>query len=722
MRTTEVFKLINKIKIAIIIFTIATIIIVKLLLPSNVVKIEDIVVEYDHYNLQESEPSKPEESIQAYTENLLIATNYRGCEIPAHITTQEHFDQRVEHYISGIRRLNYTDFGAIGDGVENDAEAIRRAHNCANYLLTEHNHQVAVVALNASNIHRIGKLEDGPIHIMTDTDWRGATIFIDDIDMVNGSNVIDTTQPVFRVINQSGHLRPANVSGGNDDGAIRLSSAAQDQIDLREAATRQDGIRDFVLNMASQRDPNKEAIRQELLASDYWFVSVSIPQSRSNGEAGTIWESTVVRRNGSVVSENQFTSVIEQKMNGTPTVRVRPINNRQLVIRNGTIHRRTFNDIGNRLEPNPTLVNRRNISIERSNVTVEHVHYTLDETNHEGITLANQRTNLQGNMYQGGLIQANHVYNLTLKDMEVAAHQRDPLIDTEQNLRFSRGTYAFSFFNISRLTMENIVPACFDGQRRAGENVSQCRDRLLYNSDRDDHHVWAMIGANGVKNWTIRDSELNRVGAHWGTHHLTILDSIIGHFGITATGSGTLEVQRTTIIGNQRMVSLRPDQGSIWNGEIIMRDITWKPRPINGVAGLFNIGNDGTRDFWSEGVFPVVDIDGLTIDTARMSDQADLTFFQISNPNAGFDVTEDQRISPYRFLGDISLDSVTVIGDNLNRFRLTHSNNANNVGSFNLHRNLFSHGNQNRTNLSIPQGLLDDPSRYSTSQFIVTER
>jgi len=353
---------------------------------------------------------------------------------------------------------------------------------------------------------------------------------------------------------------------------------------------------------------------------------------------------------------------------------------------------------------------------------IERVHYTLDETSDLGITLPDDRTNLQGNMYQGGLIQANHMHNLTLRNMRVAAHQRDPLIDNDRDIRFSRGTYTFSFLNVSSLAMDDVVPACFEGQRRPNESVTQCRNRLLYNSDQDGHNVWGIIGANTVKNWTIRNSQLNRVGAHMGTHNLTILDSTVGHFGITGTGSGRLQVQRTTITGNQRMISLRSDNGAIWNGEVIMRGITWTPRPTSGRPGLFNMGNDGTRDFWTEGVFPSVDIIGLTIDTSRMTSQNDILFFQMANSDAGFNVTNAQRVSPYRFNGDISLLNVTVLGNNLNRFRLTHHNNANDVGGFNLHRNHFSLGNRNRTNLTIQRGLLDNPNRYGTSQFNVTER
>ena len=73
----------------------------------------------------------------------------------------------------------YEDFGAVGDGVHDDWEAIRDAHNYANERRTE-GYSVKAKAGATYLIRDITK----PTFIMTDVDWTGAKFIIDDTDLV----------------------------------------------------------------------------------------------------------------------------------------------------------------------------------------------------------------------------------------------------------------------------------------------------------------------------------------------------------------------------------------------------------------------------------------------------------------------------------------------------------------------------------------------------------
>ena len=70
-----------------------------------------------------------------------------------------------------MSRLTYTSFGAVGDGVTDDFEAILMTHEYAN------ENGLSVYA--EGKTYYIGR-NTVAARIMTDTDWTGATFIIDD--------------------------------------------------------------------------------------------------------------------------------------------------------------------------------------------------------------------------------------------------------------------------------------------------------------------------------------------------------------------------------------------------------------------------------------------------------------------------------------------------------------------------------------------------------------
>ena len=72
-----------------------------------------------------------------------------------------------------ISKVKYSDFGAVGNGVTNDFEAIKAAHDFANA-------GGQTVYADAGANYYIGHTGGKIIHIRTNTVWRGATFTIDD--------------------------------------------------------------------------------------------------------------------------------------------------------------------------------------------------------------------------------------------------------------------------------------------------------------------------------------------------------------------------------------------------------------------------------------------------------------------------------------------------------------------------------------------------------------
>ena len=77
--------------------------------------------------------------------------------------------------LSGVnsKYVNYEDFGAIGDGVHDDFEAISKAHDYANK-------NGLPVVCSGGKIYFIGKSFTHAIPIEYDVDFGGSEIIIDD--------------------------------------------------------------------------------------------------------------------------------------------------------------------------------------------------------------------------------------------------------------------------------------------------------------------------------------------------------------------------------------------------------------------------------------------------------------------------------------------------------------------------------------------------------------
>ena len=83
--------------------------------------------------------------------------------------------------------VTYEDFGAVGDGVTDDFGAMLKAHNFANEK------GLPVLGTPGKNYYifdtTLGTDKVYSIEIMTDVDWQGATITIDDrkLSTISGS-------------------------------------------------------------------------------------------------------------------------------------------------------------------------------------------------------------------------------------------------------------------------------------------------------------------------------------------------------------------------------------------------------------------------------------------------------------------------------------------------------------------------------------------------------
>ncbi len=147
-------------------------------------------------------------------------------------------------------------------------------------------------------------------------------------------------------------------------------------------------------------------------------------------------------------------------------------------------------------------------------------------------------------------------------------------------------------------------------------NVSfvECRQTI----DINDKRYWGLFGSNYCRNLLLDGCVFSRFDAHQGVMNATIRNSTLGHQGINAIGFGTLLIENTTVRA-QGFVNLRPDYGSTWNGDCIVRNCTFAPQGGGAAFGTLVKGvNTDSHDFGYACHMPrKIVFDGLRIEDSR---------------------------------------------------------------------------------------------------------
>ena len=108
---------------------------------------------------------------------------------------------------------------------------------------------------------------------------------------------------------------------------------------------------------------------------------------------------------------------------------------------------------------------------------------------------------------------------------------------------------------------------------------------------------------------------LSRFDAHKGVANGAIKNSVIGHSGASIIGYGTFLIENSTFM-TTKMINLRSDYGSSWEGDIIIRNSTLSPASSSANAYVFGGSNKSNHNFGYVCYMPKnVIIDGLIADT-----------------------------------------------------------------------------------------------------------
>ncbi len=304
-----------------------------------------------------------------------------------------------------------------------------------------------------------------------------------------------------------------------------------------------------------------------------------------------------------------------------------------------TINGGKFTTIANQVKNNGAYFSR-GIAVRRSNVVMNGLkHYIAGENEH-------------GAPYRG-FINIMDCYNVTVRDAILTGHKVYQFPNAEGVL-VGKGTYDISPSRAIKLSFIN------------------CRQ----SNDIHDKTYWGIMGSNFCKNILLDSCVLSRFDAHQGVANATIRNSILGHQGINAIGSGTFLVENTTVYANS-FINLRTDYGSTWQGEFIIRNCVFVPG--NGKATNANLiggSNAGQHDFGYTCYMPErITIENLRIDDSKLpAVYQDPAIFSNFNPKMKDDSYQEKF--PYVKTKEVMLKNSTTtsgktlrVSDNLFMFK-----------------------------------------------------
>ena len=237
----------------------------------------------------------------------------------------------------------------------------------------------------------------------------------------------------------------------------------------------------------------------------------------------------------------------------------------------------------------------------------------------------------------GGFINISDCANITIRNTIFTGHKTYRTIGAAGK-SVSMGSYDIS---ISRSLNVSFI------------NCSQTNDI-------NDRTYWGLMGSNYCKNIVLDSCTFSRFDAHKGVANATIRNSILGHMGINAIGCGTFTVENSTIRGRS-LINLRPDYGSTWEGEFIIRNCIFVPaggREAN--ANLISGRYSGKHDFGYTCYMP----EKITIENLHIEDSNHPENYQgpaiFSDFNS--DMTDSAYIEdfPYVKTNEVILRNVTI--------------------------------------------------------------
>ncbi len=295
-----------------------------------------------------------------------------------------------------------------------------------------------------------------------------------------------------------------------------------------------------------------------------------------------------------------------------------PIDDSTLTIKGGM-----FTTLANG-EPSSYNYYARGINIHRSNVLIEGVsHFVIME----GET---------GAPYHG-FIRIDDCANVLVKNCYFTGRKIYVTIGAA-NLPVSMGSYDISIYRSINVRCEG------------------CRQFNITDTTR-----WGVYTSNFCKDLSVDDCVFSRWDAHMGCTNVVIKDSSLGHQCLNAIGHGQLTVENVHAYG-ARLVNLREDYGSLWDGDLLVKDCVWHLREGTSKAvSILAASQREDHDFGYACTMPhKIVFENILVDDSKVGEDFQGVFlFSDYNP-----LITDQEIAsnyPYQLPASLTVHNVRTV-------------------------------------------------------------
>ena len=431
-------------------------------------------------------------------------------------------------YTTNVSTVTYGDFGALGDGKNNDFFAIYNAHVKVNDTKQKINpvgkegnvfyigktwedgvtNEDGILDCNANGVPHTGKI----IPIKTDVNFGDATFIID--DTVPGIHVQTRRQRNIFALVRDNEI----VKYSNEFGFGKQISSLTDNPTLFVGAT---------------EIPWLKSVLAELSHDEYMVTLVNenhpdfIRYGSNEDDGGARRDVLIVDKNGRISSDTPVIFDFEQ----ITEIQILAVDDSPITVEGGI-----FKNICALYDPSYGAVNydsyQRGFLVQRSNSTIKNIdHEMLDEPDDQSYPYY-------------GFVAFNSTYNSTLSDSKLCGHR------VYANYKgVSMGSYD--------LTMNTSINIYF-------KNITQYRDIK-------DSKYWGLSASNRTKNMRFDNVKISRIDAHCGLWNLDIKNSEIG-FAINVIGGGVVNIENTTKLVGNSFIDLRRDYGATFNGTVNLKD------------------------------------------------------------------------------------------------------------------------------------------------------
>ena len=429
-----------------------------------------------------------------------------------------------EKEMSEKKYVSYEDFGAIGDGVADDFEAIEAAHIYANANGLE-------VKAKSDATYYVGEKLTREIPVKTNVDWNGANIIIND----NASNAYQ-----YRAVNLFAFRRESKLVL---EGEALIAA-------IGEGRTIKKGDTSFPWLLPVL---NEDSLIRVTNSGHRDFVRFGCNEN-GGVERRDMFE---VSKDGTLDPETD----VAYEFDNITKIEIFPAHETPITVKNGN-----FASICCRTVKETDFLGRwhgyeRGFLISRADVTLENItHRMIDEP--ELDTTRDELAKTYGNRGESypyeGFIVGRIANRLTLKNCRLTAHttyyeDKPATVSTGWQVPppVALGSYDMYFQYCNRVSLINVKHDCTTGIA--------------------DNKYWGIMASNNCKNFLLDGCDMNRFDAHQGFWNTKIVNSTFGH-SINITGGGHLYMENVTKLTGYTFLSVRGDYGSSFEGDIVIKN------------------------------------------------------------------------------------------------------------------------------------------------------